>query len=331
MGFTERLIELDCLERRLAPQRVRLADRHDVVAAQQCVGVGQAAVGPRVRRVERDGLLKVVSRFVQSLDCVLGPMVAPSEIVLVGEGIVRLTIGAGMEISQRHPKARHRPPCNRSSHLALEHEDILRVALVLFHPDVALSLHLDELRRDSGAIADSSKARLEQIADAELPPDLVGSLRCVLVVHRRRARDDPQSRRVDAAEDGDHLLGQPVAEVLLFGIAGQVLKRQNRQHDPTGRRGRPRDLQGKRCVAAGDQCRHSKRKRRATPDGHSPSGRRRHIDCRRRFAGRERQAVRPGGERLNVGGGSRACDELEGRHIAAFRQRDDDGIRLRSA
>ena len=95
----------------------------------------------------------------------------------------------------------------------------------------------------------------------------------------------PKSRGVDAAEVGDHLLGQPVTEVLLLGIAGEVLERQHGQHDPHGRRGRPRDGQNPDCVAAeGDQRRHSKGKRCPAPDGRwRPSRWPRLVDFRRRL------------------------------------------------
>ena len=85
--------------------------------------------------------------------------------------------------------------------------------------------------------------------------------------------------------------------------------------------------QGKRCVAAGDECRHAKRKSSATPDGHSPPGRRRPVDSRGRSRRREVWRFRRAARDWTPGAEARTRDELEGRHIAAFRQRDDDRIR----
>ena len=105
VSFSERLIELERSQRRPTPQRVRLANRHDAVAPQQCVGVGQPTVGLRVRWIELDGLLKVVPRFLKFVDRVFGPMIAATKIVLVGPCIVRVTRPTGVAVPDRHPKA----------------------------------------------------------------------------------------------------------------------------------------------------------------------------------------------------------------------------------
>ena len=200
-------------------------------------------------------------------------MIAAPEIVLVGPCVVRVSCPTSVAVPDRYPQARQRAPRDSGGDLALQREEIERVTLVLFGPDMPLGLRLNELRRDSNAIADSANARLEQIRDAELARDFVGSLRRVLVVHRRRAGDDPKSRGVGSTQMGDHLLGQPVAEVLLFGIAGQVLERQHGQHDPAAVRGRRRDEQRPRCIAdGGDESRRSKRKRGPAPPRGSRPG-----------------------------------------------------------
>ena len=143
---------------------------------------------------------------------------------------------------------------------------------VLLHPDTTLRSHVDQLGRDSHAIVDSSEAGLEQIHDPELTPDLVGALRRALVVHRRRACDDSKARGLSTAQVRDHLLRQPVTQIILFGIASKVLERQHGQHDSCGRRGRPHATQVPGCVAASDDQRHrTKGKRRLAPDECGPS------------------------------------------------------------
>jgi len=84
VSLNERLVKGEGFQRCLAAQRVRLANRHQAVAAEQGVGVRQAAVRPRVRGIEIDGFLKVVPGFVEPVDGVLGPVKAAPEIVLIG-------------------------------------------------------------------------------------------------------------------------------------------------------------------------------------------------------------------------------------------------------
>ena len=72
----------------------------------------------------------------------------------------------------------------------------------------------------------------------------------------------------EPAELGDHFFSQPVAEVLLVRIAGQVLERQHDQHD-SRRRTRARDKERDRCDCGDDHQRDAS-KRQGCP---APSGR----------------------------------------------------------
>ena len=111
---------------------------------------------------------------------------------------------------------------------------------------MSLAFNVDELHCDPNPIACPPDTGLEQEVDAEFAADLVRALGGVLVLHRRRARDNAKSRWLEPAELGDHFFSQPVAEVILVRIAGQVLERQHDQHD-SRRYTRARDKERDRC------------------------------------------------------------------------------------
>ena len=125
-----------------------------------------------------------------------------------------------------HCAARH-----RGGDLLLHGEEVLRRSLVLLRPDMTLRTRVDQLCGDSQFTADSSEAGLEKILNAELASDLVDALRRGLVMHRRRARDDSEVCGVSRAHLRDHFLGQPVTEILLLRIAGEVLEGKHGEHD----------------------------------------------------------------------------------------------------
>ena len=63
--------------------------------------------------------------------------------------------------------------------------------------------------------------------DVQLPPDLLDALLRPEVPHHRGARRDAEGP--DLREIGDQGIGQAVGKVLLFGIAGEVLQRDDRE------------------------------------------------------------------------------------------------------
>src|SRR6267378_3097117 len=82
-----------------------------------------------------------------------------------------------------------------------------------------------ELGVDANLIAGAANAATEQVARIELTPDLGRRAISTLELKARRFGDDEEVR--EAAEHGDDVLGDPVAKVILLGIARQVLERQH--------------------------------------------------------------------------------------------------------
>ena len=75
-------------------------------------------------------------------------------------------------------------------------------------------------------------AAQKQVLGAQLAPDPLRRVLGVFEVHDRGPGDDTEPRGIPAPDLGNHLLGESVTEVLLPLVAGEILKRQDRQHDP---------------------------------------------------------------------------------------------------
>ena len=97
-----------------------------------------------------------------------------------------------------------------------------------FRPVVGLG----QCGADPNAIAGATDAAIEQIARIQQASDF--GRRGIRVLERkaRRFRDDEQVRK--AAERGNDVFGDPVAEEIMAGIARQVLERQHRHRGTPG-------------------------------------------------------------------------------------------------
>src|SRR5712671_6258808 len=96
---------------------------------------------------------------------------------------------------------------------------------------MTLVVHLKELDSHAQMIPASSKAVFQHILNREVTSNLVQALVTAFVSHHRGSRDDSQLLRMKPAQLCNHLLGQAVRKVLLFGIAGEILEGQYGQHD----------------------------------------------------------------------------------------------------
>src|SRR5229473_3578011 len=124
--------------------------------------------------------------------------------------------------------------CYCLCHLFLQCQNIARVALVILCPEMGLILHLDELSADAHALACAPNSSFEDVIHAQLFADLVDPFLGAFVLNGRGSRDDAKTLGLQLTEAGDHLLGQAIAEVFLFGIATEIFKGQYRKHDFSG-------------------------------------------------------------------------------------------------
>ena len=95
----------------------------------------------------------------------------------------------------------------------------------------------DELADDAQTVAGLAHASFQDIAYAELAPNLTHVDRSPFVGEGRVARDHEQG--LAARQAGDDFLDQAVDEILLLGIAAHVLKGQHGNRWFVGQRRRP--------------------------------------------------------------------------------------------
>src|SRR6516225_2436232 len=88
------------------------------------------------------------------------------------------------------------------------------------------SLRFDQLRADAHPPTALSDRAFQNVAHAQLATDLLYVDRLALVGEGAVASD--HEKPSDAAECRNYLLDHAVGEILLLGVAGQVLERQHR-------------------------------------------------------------------------------------------------------
>jgi len=93
-------------------------------------------------------------------------------------------------------------------------------------------LGIDQLAGDAHTVAALAHRTFEDIAHAQLAPDLLHIDGTPFVGESRIAGDHEEA--VDAAERGDDLLDHAVDEIFLLRITAHILKRQHRDRGLAG-------------------------------------------------------------------------------------------------
>src|SRR6476661_1405835 len=104
--------------------------------------------------------------------------------------------GIGVEVRTRDAQVRRDLASDGLRDFALKRQYVLRVALVLFRPELTFAPGFYELYCNSDAAPGRSDAPLEYVAHAQLGTNPVGSLGGFLELHGRRPCDDPETRRI---------------------------------------------------------------------------------------------------------------------------------------
>ena len=110
-------------------------------------------------------------------------------------------------------------------HLVLQLEDIVEAAFEAFRPQMRPGGGIDQLSGDAHPVRGLAHAAFQHVAHAQLAADLLYVHRAALVGEARIARDHEQP--ANARQRGDDVLHHAVGEVLLFGVAAQVLEGQD--------------------------------------------------------------------------------------------------------
>ena len=114
---------------------------------------------------------------------------------------------------------------DRLRDLVLQREDVGKIAIVAFRPDVLVVRAVDQLRGDPHAIARFAHAAFEHVRDLELPRDLRQV--DVLAFERERGVARDHRQRGHLAQVGDDVFADAVGEILLLGVAAHVRERQD--------------------------------------------------------------------------------------------------------
>ena len=130
-------------------------------------------------------------------------------------GDVRRSTGRARQHRREHAAQRLR---DAAGDITLQHQDVVEVLLVSLRPQRRLTLHVHQRRRDADSRRVAADAAFEQVVDAKFLPDLDHILARGLVLHRRRAPDDVNALRVERAQLRDRLVGDAIAEELVFRL-----------------------------------------------------------------------------------------------------------------
>ena len=112
------------------------------------------------------------------------------------------------------------------SDFILHGENVGEITVVALGPDMIAGLGLNKLCGHPNAVAGFTDTAFEHAADAEFTPDLFHIDRTALE-GKGRIPGDYEKRGV-AGQRRDDVLGDPIGEELLLGVAALVLEWQNR-------------------------------------------------------------------------------------------------------
>src|ERR1700744_6172574 len=88
----------------------------------------------------------------------------------------------------------------------------------------------DELYRDAHSLPGPAHGAFHDVGDTEIAANLLDALRGRFELHRRGSGDHPEMLWAQAGQLGDHLLGQPVAEIVVSIPRSEVLEWQDPEH-----------------------------------------------------------------------------------------------------
>ena len=168
----------------------------------------------------------------------------PAHETKVGVGIVGRP--APRPRSLRPPHLRLDRAYDLCRHLILQIEYVLDSTFEVFGPDMRRRCGVDELSGDADARSRLAHAAFQHKANAKFAADLSHIDGAALVGKGRVARDDVHVPVVGQARDD--VLNHAVGEIVLIAVSTHVLKRQDCDRQPVGKRefGRLRGRHGRR-------------------------------------------------------------------------------------
>lgn len=134
------------------------------------------------------------------------------------------------------------PARNGGRDLVLQVEKLLEIAIVALGPQLPAGFRLDQLRRDAHAIRGLPHAAVHQVIRPERQARRTRIATGTLEGKTGVAGNDRQ--RTVLGQRGDDVLGDAVREIVLLGIAAEIVERQDRDGWPAA----PLDRSGRRSL-----------------------------------------------------------------------------------
>jgi hypothetical protein len=206
----------------------RLRRRRPAVDDLPGVAPASQRVGARIGGIEADGLQGQAQRLDTGLRRQRQHVRQRPHHVVVGFQALRALATGALDLGRADGGLEG--PDDALGDPVFEIEDVLAPALVAIGPDADGGRRLDQLGGDADAVAGDAQAALQQIAHAELASDLRRLDRAPAIAQSRAAGDDEEGAR--PRQRGGDLLGDAVGEIVLIGIAAEIVERQHRDRRP---------------------------------------------------------------------------------------------------
>ncbi len=224
VGLGEGVVELESLPRVGFRPRKPFGDRDAAIVQLKRVRIGEPGVGRRVAAVLLDGLLEISDRLSDSLLGALVPGVTAFEVEPVGLEVLGVALGSGLgKIGEgSRPQGGH----DGAGDLLLNGKDVRKGPIVARGPEQAAVVGGAQLGRDAQPVTRATHGAFEDPGGAQQGADRSGILG--LALEREDGGTGGHAETLDLGERVDELVGDPVAQVVVFRVRTRIDQRQHR-------------------------------------------------------------------------------------------------------
>ena len=124
-------------------------------------------------------------------------------------------------LGKMHPKRVH----DGMRDLVLDIENIPHLAVISLRPELVSIRRIDQLRRDTHAVAGTAHAPFEDVLDIEPGADFADIQ--ILAAQRKRGGPGSDAQTRQSCKRADHFLGQAIAEIFVFLVSAEIREREN--------------------------------------------------------------------------------------------------------
>ena len=197
----------------------------NTITGRDIVGVGEPAIGERIVRVGRDGLLKQIDTFLQAFRGAPVPGLPSFQVKAVGLGIAGPRSAQVLLLVPAEPDSQ--TAGNIARDVALHLRDVSQFALIMRPPKLAAIGRTHQIGLDADFIAALRDASHEQSTHLKRLPDLPRIILAPLETKRCAASHDLEVRKL--RKRVNQALGQAIAQVIVVWIGSSVDEGQHGQ------------------------------------------------------------------------------------------------------